>query len=178
MSPNDQNASHSYLRINPEGTLLRESQDIAEELKIMLRVFHQQLVVVQELKRHVAPVIDPLNQNSNRKVTDKMANQLFDFTQDADVLIELIKNRKAELQDLEDSVQRTCRQILDLLTLKQQQASILEAKASQRNARASVNQGQTILVLTLVTIFFVSFFFFQIRKRLLQTSHASLHADR
>jgi predicted DNA-binding protein YlxM (UPF0122 family) len=111
LTSKEQSSSHSYLRINPEGTILRESQDIAEELEIMLRVFSQQLGVVQELKRHIAPAIDPLNQNPTRKMSEKRQNQLSDFLQDADILIELIKNRKAELQDLDDSVQRTCKQV-------------------------------------------------------------------
>lgn len=104
--------NHDYLKINPEGTILRESQDIAEELKIMLRVFHQQSVVVKELKRHIIPAIDPLSQlDAIKDKHGKNWDQLVDFSQDADVLMELIHNRKAELHDLEDSVQRTCKQV-------------------------------------------------------------------
>ena len=104
--------NHDYLKINPEGTILREAQDIAEELKIMLRVFHQQSVVLKELKRHIIPSIDPLSQLETIKAKhNKKWNQLVDFSQHADIFMELIDNRKAELQDLEDSIQRTCNQV-------------------------------------------------------------------
>jgi len=40
--------------------------------------------------------------------------------------------------------------------MKQQQASIIEARAAIRRADESVTQGRSIIVFTVVTIFFVS----------------------
>src|SRR5262245_60034997 len=42
-----------WLDINPEGRLLIEAQDIAEELMIMLRVYGQQSAVMKEFRRHL-----------------------------------------------------------------------------------------------------------------------------
>jgi hypothetical protein len=38
--------NNSFLKINPEGALLRVSHNIAEELQIMLRIYKQQLHIV------------------------------------------------------------------------------------------------------------------------------------
>lgn len=43
-----------YLEINLEGKLLQESQDICEELMILLRVYSQQITVIKEFRRHLA----------------------------------------------------------------------------------------------------------------------------
>jgi len=43
------------------------------------------------------------------------------------------------------------------LTLKQQQASIVEAKAALQRAEESVKQGRAIMAFTIVTIFFASY---------------------
>jgi hypothetical protein len=48
------------------------------------------------------------------------------------------------------------KQLEGLLSLKQQQASILEAKAAKTRADESIRQGRSIVAFTVVTIFFVS----------------------
>jgi hypothetical protein len=47
-------------------------------------------------------------------------------------------------------------QLKELLNLKQQQASIVEAQAALERADESVRQGRAIMAFTMVTIFFVS----------------------
>lgn len=47
-------------------------------------------------------------------------------------------------------------QIQRLLTLKQQQASITEAREARVSAELTVSQGRAIMAFTIVTIFFVS----------------------
>lgn len=97
---------------------------------------------------------------------------------EADILLELIEARKAEIQDKEDLALYACQhvrlypqpilicssyeannavfdQIEGLLSLKQQQASIVQAKAALRRADESVKQGRSIMAFTVVTIFFV-----------------------
>jgi hypothetical protein len=49
----------------------------------------------------------------------------------------------------------TIAQLQELLTLKQQQASIVEAKAALIRADESVRQGRAIIAFTVVTICFV-----------------------
>jgi Mg2+ and Co2+ transporter CorA len=186
-----QPSNQKYLDINPEGTLLREAQDIAEELKMMRRVFAQQSQVVKDYRRHLRllsgegrvekdilrSVLASLSQSlqdidgqagdqadspapSPRRVTATQPSQFDEAVQAADILLELIENRQAELQDLEESALRTCRQLEGLLGLNQQQASIVEAKAALMRADESVKQGRAIMAFTLVTIFFLPLGFF------------------
>jgi len=97
-----------------------------------------------------------------------------DSVHEAGTLLELINERKAEIQDLQNSAMHTCQQVRlqkapnatdetltclkleGLLSLKQQQASIVEAKAALTRAEESVRQGRAIMAFTIVTIFFVS----------------------
>jgi len=197
-----------YLDINPEGQLLQESQDICEELMILLHVYGQQITVVKEFRRHLATLkeeeariewrvasqrsgngdtLDPSTSISEstmielaiiRKL-DRLLSWHFDTsmspfsdedtikmgigssgssavpTQEADVLLELIESRRLEIQELEDTASRTCNKLEGLLSLKQQQASILEAKAAKVRADQSIKQGRSIIAFTVVTIFFL-----------------------
>jgi len=194
--------NQKYLDINPEGTLLREAQDIAEELQIMLRIYNQQLHVVKDLRKTLGHMNgESKNEHDEvRKLVKLMIEHWQNQTpnspgggdsfskkdndvvpestiQEANDLLELIRNRKSEIQDLEDAALRTCQQVCStqfyllkeltklpqlqgLLSLKQQQASIIEAKAALSQTRESVKQGRAIMAFTLVTIFFLPLGFF------------------
>ncbi|KAH8803024.1 hypothetical protein F5884DRAFT_888135 [Xylogone sp. PMI_703] len=173
--------NQKYLDINPEGVLLREAQDIAEELRIMLRIYNQQYRVVKDLRkalghmngesknerdeiRHLMKLLE-MWQSRNPNAADKNPetnekNVPESTIQEANDLLELIRNRQAEIQDLEDAALRTSQQLEGLLSLKQQQASIIEAKAALRRADESVRQGHAIIAFTIVTIFFLPLGFF------------------
>lgn len=45
--------ARSYLNINPEGELLKEAHDIIEELRMMARIYTQQLDVVEDFSRYL-----------------------------------------------------------------------------------------------------------------------------
>ncbi|KAK7974435.1 hypothetical protein PG989_016283 [Apiospora arundinis] len=193
-----------YLDINPEGALLKEAQDIAEELKMMKRIYNEQLKVVKDFKRHLhypqgrrtekadsayqiqkllldlvsARDKPPHNNEDDRDEEDydeeshdevetlkHRQHQLVYQTQDdtlheAEGVLELVKSRRAEIIELEQSAMHTCRQLEGFLTLKQQQASIVEAKAALHRAEESVKQGRAIMAFTVVTIFFLPLSFF------------------
>ncbi|RYP42040.1 hypothetical protein DL767_000552 [Monosporascus sp. MG133] len=187
MLPNSpSNVGNKYLNINPEGLLFKEAQDIAEELKIMKRIYTEQLNVVKDFKRHIC---HPEGKDTTLGETAVLKKLLLDIAKDqtasndgvgrpddegtqskpkaseatlheAESALELIESRQAEIQDLEDSALRTCQQLKDLLSLKQQQASILEAKAALQRADESVKQGRAIMAFTIVTIFFLPLGFF------------------
>ncbi|KAJ8108601.1 hypothetical protein ONZ43_g6374 [Nemania bipapillata] len=157
---------HKRLDINPEGIILQEAQDIAEELRIMGRVFADQWKVTKDLKRHLT---HPEGEYTDQ-VQHGLSNHRGSFgsqgsppmsaniqvVHEVAVLVEDIGDRQAEIKDLEDSALRACQQLEKLLSLKQQQASIVEAKAALRRADESVKQGRAIMAFTLVTIFFVN----------------------
>ncbi|KAK5655193.1 hypothetical protein OQA88_6092 [Cercophora sp. LCS_1] len=201
-----------FLDINLEGKLLQESQDICEELMILLRVYSQQITVIKEFRRHLATLkeeetraqwketersrieshegtADPATLSESAMVEfavirklDRLLSWHLDTsmspfsdddigrigggmsstvpTQEADVLLELVESRRLELQELEETALRTCNQLEGLLSLKQQQASILEAKAAKIRADESIKQGRSIIAFTIVTIFFLPLGFF------------------
>ncbi|RYO91624.1 hypothetical protein DL766_003197 [Monosporascus sp. MC13-8B] len=177
---------NQYLNINPEGVLFKEAQDITEELKIMKRIYTEQLNVVKDFKRHLfhptgkdtpqgeTAMLKKLlldvakNQTASKDRTDSFNDEetrsqseaLEATLHEAEGTLELIESRQAEIQDLEDSALRTCQQLQDLLSLKQQQASIVEAKAALQRADESVKQGRAIMAFTIVTIFFLPLGFF------------------
>ncbi|KAK6857196.1 hypothetical protein PG995_007383 [Apiospora arundinis] len=193
-----------YLDINPEGALLKEAQDIAEELKMMKRIYNEQLKVVKDFKRHlhypqgrrtekadsayqiqkllldlVSPRDKPPHNDEEDRDEEDCDEEFHDETEtpkyrqrqltcqteddtlhEAEGVLELVKSRRAEIIELEQSAMHTCRQLEGFLTLKQQQASIVEAKAALQRAEESVKQGRATMVFTVVTIFFLPLSFF------------------
>jgi hypothetical protein len=125
--------NHKYLDINPEGALLRESQDIAEELGIMLRIYNQQLNVVKDFRKAlvhmngeheekgkeakaIAKLLLAVRQNLHvGSPGDEEAHQN-DIVpqhsiQEAEDLIDHVASRKAEIWDLEVAALDTSRQV-------------------------------------------------------------------
>ncbi|EHK47002.1 hypothetical protein TRIATDRAFT_316977 [Trichoderma atroviride IMI 206040] len=156
--------SFRYLNINPEGILLKESQDITEELKIMEGQYKHQLAVVSRLSKHLKNRLDKVSSSSGESEAARVAK--LDFEEAAD-LIEKIKERTAEIEDLQSAAARSNEQLQALMSLKQQEASIVEARAALQQGEESVKQGQesikqgrAIMAFTIVTIFFVPLGFF------------------
>jgi hypothetical protein len=70
-------------------------------------------------------------------------------------LVADMEQRREELASMEKLQNKTRSQLRELLDMKQQQSNIIEAKAAIRRADESVLQGRSIVVFTVVTIFFV-----------------------
>ncbi|KAH6719497.1 hypothetical protein BKA61DRAFT_714014 [Leptodontidium sp. MPI-SDFR-AT-0119] len=198
--------ARSYLNINPEGELLKEVHDIIEELRMMSRIYTQQLHVLEDFSRHlenmhqqdeknapkklvdvmleiknllgprIAPhsAEDPLaaqhNQSPAQNGTARLITNGTPSSEDAaanassisESTVEFAKRvcsnvtlRREQLQDLEESSIGVSDQLRDLLSLKQQQASIIEAKLALKRADESVIQGRSIMLFTIVTIIFL-----------------------
>ncbi|ROW01897.1 hypothetical protein VMCG_05556 [Cytospora schulzeri] len=170
--------SAKYLDINPEGKLLREAQDIAEELRIMIGIYNQQLSVVKDFHkcleqlnghpkvgskdRDTRRFIQHLRAESSHQAQAKPDRSFIPLKEleYLDDMIEEVENRRTELEDLEQAALRTCQQLQELLSLKQQQASIVEAKAALERADQSVEQGKAIMAFTIMTIIFTPLGFF------------------
>ena len=134
-----------YLDINPEGALLKEAQDIAEELKMMKRIYNEQLKVVQDFKRHLThprgrraghehsagqlqqllqDLVDSRDRPSGdeeehggdetppKRKRSESTHQVADETlHEAEGVLELVRSRRAEIIELEQSAIHTCRQV-------------------------------------------------------------------
>ncbi|KAF5873561.1 uncharacterized protein Bfra_005024 [Botrytis fragariae] len=94
----------------------------------------------------------PSAEDSSAKVNKVMIKHTIDRSLD---LVDTISNHHSELNQLEDSAREIAEQLRDLLTLKQQQASIIEATASLDRADESVHQGRSIMIFTVITIIFL-----------------------
>ncbi|KAF4908556.1 hypothetical protein CGCF415_v006584 [Colletotrichum fructicola] len=86
---------------------------------------------------------------------DKEMEQFIWFRKQAYDLISDVGDRVLELEGLRKSAESTAQGIKDLLDLKQQQASILQAWQSVKQADESVRQGRSIMIFTIVTIIFL-----------------------
>jgi hypothetical protein len=64
--------ARSYLNINPEGELLREVHDIIEELRMMARIYTQQLHVLEDFSRHLENMHQQDEKNAPKKLVDVM----------------------------------------------------------------------------------------------------------
>jgi hypothetical protein len=97
--------ARSYLNINPEGELLREIHDISEELRMMTRVYNDQVQVLEEFFIHLEKMW-PYDKNSptNGKQTKeiKAVKAISKSTKEAakKVCNDIMLRRK-QLEDLE-----------------------------------------------------------------------------
>ena len=115
-----------YLDIGLEGVLLKESQDVAEELKIMKHIFHEQLMTVKQLRRYLTQMTHSAAPESDDQSLSRMVSVLerqcqtdsstqnvpkysrtsqdLDAIHGVDILLGDIRNRIDEIRHLEDSV--------------------------------------------------------------------------
>lgn len=134
---------------------------------------HRQNNLVQE-------PVQPIRNEAQDQLYDrgKRKAQLVWFRLQSQDLLNKVQERIAELEDLRASAKSTeqsvicphvsqeskqmtdkdVSQVVDLLTLKQQQASVVQI-ASLTNAEETVRQGRAIMMFTIVTIVFVSFLY-------------------
>jgi hypothetical protein len=74
----------------------------------------------------------------------------------ADHLLQDLADRRLELATLLEDARNTSAALKDILTLKQQQAGVIEARESVETGLQSLKQSQSIVIFTVVTIVFVS----------------------
>ena len=149
----------------------------------MSRIFTQQYQVVKDFKK----ALEKLNEREDRKQEPVATKDLRKFFEkfgltpgdlesegvkpqyirvpkstlvNAAEVLEQILERRTEIEELEEAANRTSQQLQDLLALKQQQASIIEARMALKRADLSIHQGRSIMLFTIVTIFFLPLSFF------------------
>ncbi|KAK4464936.1 magnesium transport protein cora [Cladorrhinum samala] len=161
----DNSTQNHLLNINPEGELLKEAKDIMDELHIMMRIKEQQQTVMEHLVKHVQRRGPRLGQSrdgtgsANIFVFDNESSSRRLLTRGDNLLAEH-SSRIAELHALLQNAQLTSGALKDLLTLKQQQASVIEAREAVKQAQLTLKQGQSIMIFTIVTIIFLPLSFF------------------
>ncbi|KAK0654156.1 hypothetical protein QBC41DRAFT_60894 [Cercophora samala] len=138
------------LNIKFEWSVLMEAQNLIDQLQIMQEIFTQQITVMGDFEKALRAMSSESQGSSDLKSALGRAA----------TLIEDMKLRRDELANLEKRQANTRSQLRELLDMKQQQSGIIEAKAAIRRADESVVQGRSIVVFTVVTIFFLPLSFF------------------
>ncbi|KAK0642224.1 hypothetical protein B0T16DRAFT_381461 [Cercophora newfieldiana] len=172
---------NTLLNINPEGNLLKEVKDIVDEITIMMRIKEQQQTVMESLVKHIRRVMTPLARTPKKKTMSQdssawdvvlgaamegdspYADEISARQREnakrtigrADQLLVDLGERMAELKALLKIAQNTSAALKDILTLKQQQAGVIEAREAVKQAQLTLKQGQSIMIFTIVTIIFL-----------------------
>lgn len=156
------------LDIDPEGKLDREIEDILEELDIMLRISNIHRDVVKNFTENAEHILDPdgiCRQKLGRisasaspagesPEKEKYLNYQ-SFKLRADECQGRINKHIKDLEGLRTSAKNTTEDVLHLLTMKQQQASVVQAWQAVKQSDETIKQGRTIMVFTLATIVFL-----------------------
>ncbi|EAQ83492.1 hypothetical protein CHGG_09896 [Chaetomium globosum CBS 148.51] len=180
----DNSSQNHLLNINPEGELLKEVKDIMDEIHIMMRIKEQQQSVMESFVKHIRRVLTPLarshrptaptglvpwdvTRGPTLEPNSPYADEVAHFREEdqrqnakrtltkADMLLQDVDERIAELRALLQNARNTSVALKDLLTLKQQQAGVIEAREAVKQAQLTLKQGQSIMIFTIVTIIFL-----------------------
>ncbi|KAI0862133.1 hypothetical protein F4860DRAFT_473604 [Xylaria cubensis] len=149
------------LDINPEGKLEREIEDIIEELDIMLRISNTHQDIVKSFVKQAEDILDPdgaFRKGFERKKTaedEEKYKNYESFKLRADECQSRIDGHVRDLESLRRTAKNTADDILHLLTMKQQQASVVQAWQAVKQSDETIKQGRSIMIFTLATIVFL-----------------------
>ena len=133
-------AEEQLSSIRREVKNLCEVTDIQDELHIIDKVLHEQSSVIDQLVAMNAA--QPRNWQSSRlHVQHKHLQQQ-------------ISDGHMKVKKMLDNAQRTHAAILQLLDLKQQQASVTESRTARKQSEDTARQNDTVQLFTFVTIIF------------------------
>ena len=133
-------AEEDLSSIRREVKNLCEVTDIQDELHIIEKVLHEQKSIVSQLVDIGAK--QPKNWQSSR------------LRLQHEHLQQQIRNGHMEVKKMLDNAQRTHAAILQLLELKQQQASVTESRTARKQSEDTARQNDTVQLFTFVTIIF------------------------
>ncbi|KAK3906126.1 hypothetical protein C8A05DRAFT_12118 [Staphylotrichum tortipilum] len=172
--PESVHMHRALLDIHTEGRLQRQIKDIIDELDMMLHVYKKQREVMRRFCRNVEQILDPegrwkqgaMRDMDHHDQLDKQQaaelaelaekrEQLFWFRSRSEELLSDVDDRIEELDGLRRGAETTSRSINDILTLKQQQASVVQAWESVKQGDETVSQGRSIMFFTVFTILFL-----------------------
>ncbi|KAI0520827.1 hypothetical protein F5B22DRAFT_598556 [Xylaria bambusicola] len=151
------------LDINIEGDLEREIEDVVEELDIMLHITNTYKDIVKRYVEQAEHIIDrdgKLSQSFQRYLAEednptKEEEDYRSFKLKADECQERVNSHIKDLESLRGSAKNAAEDVLHLLSMKQQQASVVQAWQAVRQSEETIKQGRSIMVFTLATIVFL-----------------------
>ncbi|KAL5313433.1 hypothetical protein ACEPPN_019166 [Leptodophora sp. 'Broadleaf-Isolate-01'] len=135
--------------VTKETLLFREVQDIRDELGMLSALFQDQLDVLAGAEK----IFYHQELLKNKENEDKPSFQI-DTTQLGLARARVAKHQR-DVKRMEGQAVQAYEMLKDLLDLKQQQANVLEARQSRKQAVIAAKQGKVVLVFTVVTIIFM-----------------------
>ncbi|EMR72403.1 putative ankyrin repeat protein [Eutypa lata UCREL1] len=165
-------AHNTLLTVNPEGKLLKEVKDIIDEIHIILKIQSQQQTVMKAFVKNIRQILRARCRRRGRRIShgsgDENTDSSFETSDGspeesamrktlrrADDLLSDVQERTSELVDLLNGAKTTSSALKDLLTLKQQQAGVIEAREAVKIAAETKKQGQYAVTFTGITIIFL-----------------------
>lgn len=162
----------ALLNVTPEAELQREIRDIIDELDIIMHILYQQQEMITRFVKFAKEILKPPNldvhcpgksdssesasETEERDNTMRIMQQQHDaFRDHSDDLLSEIDDRIKELGGLKSSAESTAQNVTELLGLKQQQASVVQAYEAMKQGEETVRQGKAIMVFTVMTIVFL-----------------------
>ncbi|KAI0551003.1 hypothetical protein F4679DRAFT_583073 [Xylaria curta] len=149
------------LDINPEGKLEREIEDIIEELDIMLHISNTHQDIVKSFVEQAEHILDPDGDFRKRfkredPGEDKEKYENYEsFKLRANECQTRVDSHVKDLESLRKTAKNTADDVLHLLTMKQQQASVVQAWQAVKQSDETIKQGRSIMIFTLATIVFL-----------------------
>ncbi|KAI2469697.1 hypothetical protein F4781DRAFT_207166 [Annulohypoxylon bovei var. microspora] len=143
----------ALLDIGVETSLLTEIKDIRDELGIITGLLEGQLATLDDFE---VQVTEELRGNSgsgdNRRVIDTAVAEIRKRSREQ---LRGLEIRKKDIERMDHQAESLYRNLTDLLDLKQKHSNALEARFAGDQAVIAAQQGQTIMVFTIVTIIFL-----------------------
>ncbi|KAI3321501.1 hypothetical protein HD806DRAFT_545732 [Xylariaceae sp. AK1471] len=166
------NLHTALLDINPEGRLDREIEDIIEELDILLHLSNTHNGILNKFVEQAEHILDPdgvfkrNNDPQQQHIRAKTDSSLSDEDKEREKAYKSFKQKATEgqaravdyireLEKLRENAKKAADDVLHLLSMKQQQASVFQAWQAMKQSDETIKQGRSIMTFTLVTIVFL-----------------------
>ncbi|KAE9378683.1 hypothetical protein N431DRAFT_325760 [Stipitochalara longipes BDJ] len=143
----------SIFSVTEQTQLLRNIQDIKDELGMLKAVFDDQIQVLTSASEHIEQADFQCMHGCTMEVAAlqtslKCKHSNKTFVDQSSKHLKHVERMQVQANQAYDTLK-------DLLNLKQQQAYVLEARVSRNEAISSGEQSKTIMVFTIVTIIFL-----------------------
>ncbi|KAH8690561.1 hypothetical protein BGW36DRAFT_57335 [Talaromyces proteolyticus] len=133
--------------ISEETKLVKEIKDIRDELHIISTILEDQETVLVDMEEAI--------QAMKARKTEGVEQKKLQTASSYHSLPERVRMHKAVVQGLDKQAEKTYVALKDLLDLKQKQANVSEARTQGKQAAETARQGQTLMLFTVITVFFL-----------------------
>uniref|UniRef100_A0A093V039 Ankyrin repeat domain-containing protein 50 n=1 Tax=Talaromyces marneffei PM1 TaxID=1077442 RepID=A0A093V039_TALMA len=133
--------------ISQETNLVKEIKDIRDELHILSTVLEDQETVLDDMHENIRAMKAAKIERGETKKSET--------TLSYHSLPERVRMHQKVVHGLEKQAEKTYVALKDLLDLKQKQANVSEARTQGKQAAETARQGQTLMLFTIITVFFL-----------------------